>query len=118
MIYTFEKPTEEALLNFYIQMGWNDFLKLDLLKMKALTEKSSCMAAVYSGNKLIANGRYISDEVTNAYLCGLGVLPAYRRQGIATEIFNMLRENVMNSGLHGQFFCEKNLQRFYEKRGC
>lgn len=118
MIYTFEKPAEEALLNFYIQMGWNDFLKLDSLKMKELIEKSSGMVTAYLNGNLIANGRYISDGVTNAYLCGLGVLQGHRRQGIATEIFNRLKEHIRNNGLHGQFFCEENLQPFYEKLGC
>lgn len=46
------------------------------------------------------------------------MLQAYRRQGIATEIFSRLKEHIINSGLHGQFFCEENLQTFYERLGC
>lgn len=68
MIDTFEKLTKEALLNFYIQMGWNDCLKLDSLNMKELIERSSGMVTVYLNGNLIANGRNISDGVTNSYL--------------------------------------------------
>lgn len=34
-IYASEKPAEKELLDFYNQMGWNDFLGLDLVGMEA-----------------------------------------------------------------------------------
>lgn len=116
-IYVSEKPTAEELLGFYNQMGWNDFLGLDLAGMKRLIEGSYYMISAYSNEKLIGNARIISDGVTNAYLCGLGVLKPYRKQGVAAQMLQALKEKMDADGLHGQFFCEESLKEYYEKRG-
>lgn len=116
-IYVSEKPTAEELLGFYNQMGWNDFLGLDLAGMKRLIEGSYYMISAYSNEKLIGNARIISDGVTNAYLCGLGVLEPYRKQGVAAQMLQALKEKMDADGLHGQFFCEESLKEYYEKRG-
>lgn len=116
-IYVSEKPTAKELLGFYNQMGWNDFLGLDLAGMKRLIEGSYYMISAYSNEKLIGNARIISDGVTNAYLCGLGVLEPYRKQGVAAQMLQALKEKMDADGLHGQFFCEESLKEYYEKRG-
>lgn len=116
-IYVSEKPTEKELLGFYNQMGWNDFLGLGLVGMKRLIEGSYYMVSAYSDEKLIGNARIISDGVTNAYLCGLGVLEPYRKQGVATQMMQALKGKIDADGLHGQFFCEETLKGYYEKRG-
>lgn len=116
-IYVSEKPTAKELLGFYNQMGWNDFLGLDLVGMKRLIEGSYHMISAYSNEKLIGNARIISDGVTNAYLCGLGVLEPYRKQGVAAQMLQALKEKMDADGLHGQFFCEESLKEYYEKRG-
>jgi len=72
---------------------------------------------VYSDKKLIATGRLISDGVTNAYMCGLGVLPEYRRQGISAEIIKRLKAHCKEHNLHMQFLCEENLVPYYNKLG-
>lgn len=116
-IYVSEKPTAEELLGFYNQMGWNDFLGLNLVGMKRLIEGSYYMISAYSNEKLVGNARIISDGVTNAYLCGLGVLKPYRKQGVAAQMLQALKEKMDADGLHGQFFCEESLKEYYEKRG-
>ena len=116
-IYVSEKPTAKELLDFYNQIGWNDFLGLDLVRMQCLIEGSYYMISAYSNKKLIGNARLISDGITNAYLCGLGVLESYRKQGVATQIFQILKEKIDADGLHGQFFCEESLKEYYEKKG-
>lgn len=116
-IYASEKPVEKELLDFYNQMGWNDFLGLDLVGMKRLIAGSYYMISAYSSGKLIGNARIISDGVTNAYLCGLGVLEPYRKQGVAAQMIQALKEKINADGLHGQFFCEEPLKEYYEKRG-
>lgn len=116
-IYVSEKPTAKELLGFYNQMGWNDFLGLNLVGMKRLIEGSYYMISAYSNEKLIGNARIISDGVTNAYLCGLGVLEPYRKQGVAAQMLQALKEKMDADGLHGQFFCEESLKEYYEKRG-
>lgn len=117
LIYVLEKPTTKELLDFYNQMGWNDFFGLDLAGMKRLIEGSYHMISVYSKEKLIGNARIISDGVTNAYLCGLGVLEPYRKHGVAAQMIQALKEKINADGLHGQFFCEESLKEYYEKIG-
>ena len=116
-IYVSEKPAAKELLDFYNQMGWNDFLGLDLVGMQCLIEGSYYMISAYSNKRLIGNARLISDGITNAYLCGLGVLEPYRKQGVAAQIFQALKEKIDTDGLYGQFFCEESLKEYYEKKG-
>lgn len=117
IIYTSEKPAAKELLDFYNQMGWNDFLGLDLVGMECMIKGSYYMISAYSNKKLIGNARLISDGITNAYICGLGVAEAYRRHGIAAHMFQALKEKIDTDGLHGQFFCEESLKEYYQKRG-
>lgn len=98
-------------------MGWNDFLGLDLVGIKRLIQGSYYMISAYSNGKLIGNARIISDGVTNAYLCGMGVLEPYRKQGVAAQMLKAIKEKIAADGLHGQFFCEESLKEYYEKRG-
>lgn len=115
--YRSEQPDETKLLEFYNRMGWNDFLKLDLHGIRRLIEGSYYMVSVYANETLIGNARIISDGVANAYLCGLGVLKPYRKQGVAAQLIQLLKEKLDADGLLGQFFCEENLRDYYEKRG-
>jgi ribosomal protein S18 acetylase RimI-like enzyme len=66
---------------------------------------------------MIATGRVVSDGVTNAYICGVGVLPQHRNKGIATKIISMLIKYCRENNLHTQLFCSEHLVPFYERMG-
>lgn len=110
-------PDKGQLFELYEALGWNDFLKLEEDQLFKAMQHSWHIVAVYDNNQLIATGRVISDGVTNAYLCGLGVRPEYRNRGIGTEISRRLVDRCKQSNLHIQLLCEENLVPYYEKLG-
>jgi len=115
--YTAELPTKENLYTLYNDLGWNDFLKLSPEELLVAMKQSWYSIYVYSGEKVVATGRIVSDGIINAYLCGLGVDPNFRNLGIGTEIIRRLVMHCIENNLHIQFFCEENLIPYYEKKG-
>lgn len=108
-----KNPTD--IFYLYEQLGWNRFLKLEMEKLVFAMEKSFYVLYAYEANKLLGTGRIISDGLTNAYICGLGILPDYRNRGIGRELCCSLVAYGQQKNLHVQFFCEENLVPYYEK---
>lgn len=104
--YSTRFPAKEDLYALYENLGWNEFLELSPEQLLMAMKQSWYSIYVYSGNKLVATGRIVSDGIINAYLCGLGVDSHFRNQGIGTE-----------NNLHMQLFCEENLVSYYKKEG-
>lgn len=115
--YTTKFPTKEDLYSLYENLGWNDFLKLSPEQLLIAMKQSWYSIYVYSGNKLVATGRIVSDGITNAYLCGLGVDFHFRNRGIGTEISKRLITHCLKNNLHIQLFCEENLIPYYKEMG-
>jgi len=108
---------KEDLYALYENLGWNEFLELSPEQLLMAMKQSWYSIYVYSGNKLVATGRIVSDGIINAYLCGLGVDSHFRNQGIGTEISRRLKEHCLKNNLHMQLFCEENLVSYYKKKG-
>lgn len=117
LVYTSELPTKEDLYELYDHLGWNGFTKLSPERLLEAMKQSWYSIYVYSGKKLIGTGRVVSDGISNAYMCGLGVNTDYRNRGIGTEIVRRLVQRCSKSNLHIQFLCEEHLVRYYEKMG-
>jgi N-acetylglutamate synthase-like GNAT family acetyltransferase len=115
--YTTKLTEEEDIYSLYDGLRWNDFLKLNRDQLVKAMEQSYYVIYAYIGEKLIGTGRVISDGVTNAYLCGLGVAEEHRSKGIGTEISKRLVEHCKRNNLHIQFFCEEKLVSYYKKMG-
>ncbi len=105
------------LYELYRRLGWAQFLQLSAEQLARAMAGSWYVLYVYDGDRLIGTGRVVSDGVINAYLCGLGVDPEYRRQGIGSRIMALLVERCEQRKLHVQFFCEESLVSFYQQRG-
>ncbi|MDR1704315.1 MAG: GNAT family N-acetyltransferase [Clostridiales bacterium] len=117
LTYTNELLNDNDIYAFYETLGWNAFLKLSKEQLLAAMSQSFYVVYVYCGNALIASGRVISDGVINGYLCGLGVLPDYRKRGIGGEIVEMLKEYCLEHNLHVQLLCDDDLVSYYSKMG-
>lgn len=115
--YTTKLSTPQSLYFLYESLGWNNYLQLNQAQLAKAMEHSWYVIYAYHGEKLVGTGRVVSDGIINAYLCGLGVDPNYRNQGIATEISRRLVESCKNNNLHIQFFCEDKLVPYYKKMG-
>jgi N-acetylglutamate synthase-like GNAT family acetyltransferase len=113
--YTTELRQVKDIFQLYEKLDWNSFLQLDQEQLLKAMERSWYVIYAYTPDELIGTGRVVSDGITNAYVCGLGVVSDYRNKGIGTEIMKMLVKQCVDSGLHIQFFCEENLVPYYEK---
>jgi len=115
--YTTRFPAKEDLYVLYEDLGWNDFLELSPEQLLIAMMQSWYSIYVYSGDKLVATGRIVSDGIINAYLCGLGVDSNFRNRGIGTEISKRLITHSLKNNLHMQLFCEESLVPYYKKAG-
>lgn len=115
--YVAKLPKEQAIYGLYEELGWNAFLKLSPHKVREALENSFFTVSAYDEGKIVGTGRIVSDGVINAFICGLGVSPAYQGQGIGTNIFEQLVVQAEIHTLHIQFFCEDELLPYYEKLG-
>ena len=115
--YTSNLPSEADLFELYESLGWNDFLNLPPKRLLQAMKQSIYAVYVYSDDKLIGTGRIISDGYINAYVCGLGVLPDYRNQGIGADIMKTLKGFCIKQNLHMQFICEDKLVSYYARLG-
>lgn len=117
LVYRSDIPAKEDIFEFYEDMGWNEALGLSAQELHLAMKGSFYGIYVYDDSKLIATGRLISDGVTNAYMCGLGVRPEYRQHGVGREIINKLSQFTKEHSLHLQFICTDDMKPYYEKIG-
>lgn len=115
--YTAKPKKRNDIYSLYEELNWNDFLKLNEEQLEKAMEQSFYVIYVYDEGKLVATGRAISDGITNAYICGLGVMREYRNKGIGTEIIKRLKEYCKSNKLYIQLFCEERLVHYYENMG-
>ena len=105
-------------------VNW-DVLKQDLIadgfhngrttaQLRLSFEHSAVVAIGYDGDRCIANGRLLSDGVGNAYVVDVWTHSAYRGQGIARRIMQMLLAAVPGQHVYLQ---TRDAGGFYEKLG-
>lgn len=83
-------------------------------QLKKSFENSYASCIAYADNHIIATARVLSDGVCNAYIVDVWTLTAYRRQGIARQMMQILLDNL--KGQHVYLFTDNNLN-FYQKLG-
>ena len=69
---------------------------------------------VYDGDRIIGNARALSDTVCNSYVIDVWVHSNYRRQGIASQMMQILMEGL--DGQHVYLFTDDRMD-FYESIG-
>ena len=77
-------------------------------------ENSAVVCYVYDSERIIGNGRALSDGVCNAYIVDVWVHSAYRRRGIATEMMQRILNQLQ--GQHVYLFTDDRVD-FYETLG-
>ena len=83
-------------------------------QLKKSFENSYASCITYANNHIIGTARVLSDGVCNAYIVDVWTLTAYRRQGIARQMMQILLDNL--KGQHVYLFTDDNLN-FYQKLG-
>jgi len=77
-------------------------------------ENSYVTCIAYAGNRIVGTARVLSDGVCNAYTVDVWTLSAYRNQGIARQMMNILLKKL--KGQHVYLFTDDTTE-FYRKHG-
>lgn len=115
--YSDERALLADVFDLYGRLGWNEALGLMPEDLGMALDGSWYAVYAYAEGILIGTGRVVSDGALNAYICGLGVDEAHRRQGVGAHLFCMMREQCERHSLHVQFVCEDHLRPYYERLG-
>lgn len=104
--------TPEKLVGFFI--GWpnppSPETHLRLLK------GSNHVVLALDGEQVVGFITAVSDGVLTAYIPLLEVLPAYKSQGVGTELTRRMFEKLRNLYMI-DLMCDPELQPFYERFG-
>ena len=92
----------EQLVDLYEQVGLIGDLgtKRDIAGIKQAFLHSSKTVTAWDGGQLVGAGRMLTDSVVYACILDIGVMPEYRRQGIATAVVKELLVNTENIPVH------------------
>lgn len=115
--YEWTAPDLAQMLALYDQLGWQKALGLDADMLAQAMQSSLFVCCAYDGGQLVGTGRVVSDGALCAYICGLGVLPAFRGRGIGASIIQALTQRCAARGLRPQLLCAQPLVPYYEKLG-
>lgn len=77
-------------------------------------ENSSALVIAYDDHKIIGTARMLSDQVCNAYIVDMWTHSAYRKQGVARYMLQLLEAKA--EGQHISLWTS-DAQRFYEQVG-
>jgi ribosomal protein S18 acetylase RimI-like enzyme len=83
-------------------------------QLKISFENSHTACVAYADNRIVGTARVLSDGVCNAYLVDVWTLSAYRRQGIATAMMQILLSQL--KGQHVYLFTD-DVPELYAKLG-
>jgi len=83
-------------------------------QLKKSFENSFATCIAYDDGKIIGKARALSDGVCNAYIVDVWTYSPYRRQGIASQMMELLMDKL--SGQHVYLFTDDAVG-FYEKLG-
>ena len=88
-------------------------------QLQASFENSYATCIAYAGGRIIGTARVLSDGICNAYIVDVWTLSAYRRQGIARRMMELLLERL--PGQHVYLFTDDAVDFYhalgFEKQG-
>jgi ribosomal protein S18 acetylase RimI-like enzyme len=84
----------------------------DQYRLSAENSTLNCFA--YAADRVIGTVRALSDQIGNAYIIDVWTLTAYRRQGIATKMMQLVHERL--PGQHIYLFTDDAVE-FYKTLG-
>ena len=119
LIQTLSEQQHAEIIELYRGQGWwkaHDDNQSDLLK--CLIEGSHLFVIAEQEGIIIGIGRVISDGVSDAYIQDLTVGPAYRRQGVGSQILRTILKHLSDDGIPWiGLIAEPGSLGFYESIG-
>ena len=117
IIYSSRCPSGAAAYTFYVGMGWEPGLGRTPAQLASALRGSWYLACAWDGDRLVGMVRALSDGGLHAFLCGLGVLPGHRGQGIGKALAELAVKRCLEAGMRPQLLCEDALAPFYRRMG-
>ena len=116
--YQNHPPAQEQFRRLFDTTGWNDEYQATSEQLVQAVANSQFVVAAYDGEQLVGFGRIVSDGILYAMIYDMIVDPAYHRQGIGTQILQMLVQWCDEAHIRDiQLFCARGKRAFYEKNG-
>jgi GNAT superfamily N-acetyltransferase len=118
MVISNETPPIDKFWELFQSTGWNEKYQLSPEELGRALQASWFTVAVYDDDRLVGFGRLVSDGILHAMIYELIVLPAYRNQGLGSQILKFLIARCQEANIRDiQLFCAHGKRAFYEKRG-
>ena len=83
-------------------------------QLEASFRNSAVPVIAYAGDRIIGTARALSDGVCNAYIVDVWTDSAYRNQGVARTMLNLMLERLRGQHV---FLWTDDAQEFYKKLG-
>ncbi len=116
--YRTQLPDREKFFALFETTGWNNEYQATAEELVRMLANSQDVAAAYDGENLVGFGRVVTDGVLHAMIYDMIVHPAYQKQGIGTNILNLLVTWCREAHIRDvQLFCARGKRPFYEKNG-
>lgn len=120
--YTFvQKPTQTELarlIRLYRQAGWWTDEADNTSVVADIVSGSHCFLVARQAGTIIAMGRAISDQVSDAYIQDVTVDPVFRRQGIGSRMVSEIVARLEADGIGWiGLIAERKTHPFYQPLG-
>jgi ribosomal protein S18 acetylase RimI-like enzyme len=105
--------------HLYLAAGWIEAKDEDTDELiRKIIANTYCFAIARDGDKIIGMGRSISDNVSDAYIQDVTVLPSFRKHGIGSRIIDFLVDYLHSHGIGWVgLISEPGYESFYQKLG-
>lgn len=118
IIYKTNLPLIDRYFDLFETTGWNSEYCLTKEELRISLSNTYYAVSAYEESKLVGFGRIISDGVIHAMIYEMIVDPDYQREGIGSNILNMLVDKCLENNIRDiQLFSSKGKQVFYERHG-
>lgn len=107
-------PTPEQLLPLFAQADWTANRPLNALQR--MLDHSPVAVSVWAGEKLVAYGRAVTDDLYRALIEDVIVDEPYRGQGIGAEVMRLLLQRLDHVE-EIALVCHDHLIPFYQRLG-
>ena len=117
-LYRNTLPEEDQYWQLFDTTGWNEEYQKTSDQLMETLERSFYFVQCYTGDRLIASGRVVSDGILYGMIYDIIVDPEFESQGIGSEITKRLIEHCLEHNVRNiQLFSAKGKMPFYKKFG-
>ena len=111
-------PDKNQLFELFLTTGWNEYYGLEKEGLLTAFQNSWFSLFAYAGDRLVAVGRILCDEVCHALILDMIVHPDYQGKGIGSDLLERLVQKCQAHNIRDiQLFSARDKIGFYRKHG-